>query len=116
MDDHGNTAGAPGIQPESAEAAEKGSMSNIEETACDEIASIWVRGGRNLIQFRQHFDEIVSLFDFTHRRGTKNIYLLDLVDTWEEDYGLAVEDFEDLRFEIEGWIVTHMSAFGRIKR
>ena len=22
----------------------------------------------------------------------------------------------ELRFEIEGWIVTHMSAFGRIKR
>lgn len=64
----------------------------------------------------REFDEIVRLFDFEHRRGTKRIDLLGIVDQWEETHGLAVEDFEDLRFEIEGWIVTHMSAFGRIKR
>lgn len=85
-----------------------------EEAACDEIARIWVRGGRSLIQFRQLFDEIVALFDFNHRRGTKNVYMLDLVDTWEEDYSLTVDDFIRLKGEIEGWIVSHMSAFGRI--
>lgn len=86
-----------------------------EETACDEIAEIWVRGGRNLIQFRQHFDEIISLFDFNNRRGTKSIYMLDIVDTWEEDYGLNVDDFVKFKGEIEGFIVSHMSAYGRIK-
>ena len=87
-----------------------------EETACDEIAADWVRWHGDLAMFRAEFDEIVRLFDFEHRRGTKRIDLLGIVDQWEETHGLAVEDFEDLRFEIEGWIVSHMSAFGRIKR
>ena len=85
-----------------------------EETACDDIAADWVRWHGDLALFRAEFDEIVRLFDFEHRRGTKRIDLLGIVDQWEETHGLAVEDFEDLRFEIEGWIVSHMSAYGMV--
>ena len=85
-----------------------------EETACDSIAEDWVRLNQgDLVRFRAEWPEIVSLFNFDHRRGTKRIDLLGIVDQWEETHGLTLADFVRLRGDIEGWIAAHMQAYGR---
>lgn len=84
------------------------------EIACDSIAEDLVRLNQgDLVQFRAEYPEIVRLFNFDHRRGTKRIDLLGIVDQWEETHGLTMADFVRLRGDIEGWIVSHMSAYGR---
>lgn len=84
-----------------------------EEVACDQIAEDWVRLHGGIELFREKYDEIVSLFDceISHREG--RIELCGIVDQWEETHGLSGDDFQRLRKEIEGWIVSHSACRGR---
>ena len=84
----------------------------IEEDACDQIAELWVKMGRNLSDWKEDYPDMLELFagEIEYRRG--RIDLCGVVDTWEEDFGLTGEDFIRMNREIQAWIVSHASAYG----
>lgn len=99
----------------SAPAPQSANRAMYEEGCCDKIAEIWVRFIGDLQLFRARFNEMVGLFDgSTPREGRIN--LCCIVDQWDDDWGLTLEDFIRLRGEIEGWIVAHMASYGGVKR
>lgn len=87
----------------------------IEEDACDKVAECWVRMGRGVDEWKEACPEMVRLLsgDIEFRRG--RIDLCGIADTWEEDYGLSAEDFARLDSNIQGWIVAHGRAYGRLR-
>lgn len=89
-------------------------MLGTEEQACDEIARLWVRAGRGIKEWGDSIPEMLTLFDgdIEYRRG--RIHLCDIVDTWQDDFGLDLDDFIRLNGEIRGWIVSYSSACGRL--
>ena len=85
----------------------------LEEVACDEVASCWVRMGRGVESWKHDFPEMVELFDGDPEYRSGRIHLCDITDTWEEDYSLNREDFVRLDKKIRGWIVAHSRLYGR---
>ena len=104
------------VPPEYWEAREPAQdQPDLEETACDQIAELWVRSGGDLDQWKAHLIELVNLFDQQADYRAGRIDLCGIVDTWEDDFKLTLADFIRLQGSIRGWIVSHMAAYGRIK-
>lgn len=82
----------------------------VEERRCDQIAEYWVRykGGPN--GWKGALPIIRKAF--TNR---DNVDMLDIVDTWEEDFHMTLADFDRLEPEIFGWVVAHARAYGKSK-
>lgn len=84
----------------------------VEERRCDQIAEYWVRYHGGPAAWKAALPMISE--GFTNRAGCTN-ELLGVVDTWEEDFGLTLADFDRLQGEIVGWIVCHSVAYGKSK-
>lgn len=83
-----------------------------EERACESIAKFWVRYHGDLDKWRECLPEILELFELEECPG--NLWQADIIDTWKYDHHLTAEDFKRLGGEIEGWIVSYQSLYGRI--
>lgn len=79
---------------------------------CDAIAEIWVKGGNNLHQWRSDVGIIADMVD----RGERDNYSASsrCAEFWDGVDGDG-EGLLRCSKNIEGWIVSHMAAYGRIK-
>lgn len=84
----------------------------VEERRCDQIAEMWVRYHGGPVCWKGALPMIREGFE---NRSSCTVELLGIVDTWEEDFGLTLADFDRLQGEIFGWIVAHSSAYGKLK-
>jgi len=86
----------------------KDAIDAVEEIACRDIAELWVKAGHNLDDWISRRDEMVILFDGEISYRTHRIELCDVVDSWEEDFGLGGDDFMRLQKQIEKEICYYM--------
>ena len=90
-------------------------MPTIEEQkACEAIAEHWVKYIGGVTEWNARYPEMLNLFDCEIDYRTGRIDLCGIVDTWDESCGLDLEDFKRLSGGIIGWIVSYMSAYGRL--
>jgi len=84
-----------------------------EGQACYKTANLWVKSGRNLHNWDKSFPQFIDLLNGGERAG--RVHLLDIVDTWEEDFQMDSEDLARLNGTIRLWISARMLAYGRLK-
>ena len=82
----------------------------VEERRCDQIAEYWVRYKGGPVGWKGALPAIRKAFT-----SRDNVEMLDIVDTWEEDFHMTLADFDRLEPEIFAWVVTHAMAYGKSK-
>lgn len=82
----------------------------VEERRCDQIAEYWVRYKGGPAGWKGALPAIRKAFT-----SRDNVDMLDIVDTWEEDFNLTLADFDRLEPEIFAWVTTHAVAYGKLK-